>query len=73
MSTAACLTRYLLAANVRMMNWKGIGWKRRWFMSMCCVYVALFLAGGGASEAGGPTGCGEVARGGRAYLLGNSV
>jgi hypothetical protein len=37
------------------------------------VYVASFLAGGGVSEAGGPTGCGEVARGGRAYLLGNSV
>jgi hypothetical protein len=32
----------LLAVNVRMMNWKGIGWKRLWFVSLCCVTLLRF-------------------------------
>ena len=31
----------LLAVNVRMMNWKGIGWKRLWFVSVCCVVYCV--------------------------------
>ena len=40
-------------------------------VSVQCKYGASFLAGGGVSDAGGRTGCGEVARGGCACLLGN--